>query len=453
MFTPGSSRKCDAKGTDRIDAAGASITPCATSSMQPLPKPAPAGAAGSPAMAWGDKIYVSDAFFALSRAGQELVLAHERAHLAQKRLGACGLPEEMLRTPAYRQALEMEAGLAAAHAVNGLPYTTALPDIADAVSHWGPAGHYWTTLFVMLAAGMDSTTALRRAFFCQMPDQVLEFDAIAAAVDYVQLADPKLNPMLHAPGLYSKPATPYDQRSDTQIELAPPISMNIPGTPFNYNIFPGLRFTLPLESGASVARRRLIDRQISSGLHCLTGRRGSDEIAFRLGNLKKYLHDEIKFGIGLHCFGDSYSHQNSKAMMFPPIVGHGLAGHAPDDMKEHKSQYLSYVTSLFLFIKSSFGTTEKFPLTNIIKALDRMASASFAGDDEAKNAQQSALLASVIKKLGLCSAGAVDAYSPQGEAASYWRSFHPRHTSRLMPEGQAQVFQIVRQLGAEWNTI
>jgi len=63
----------------------------------------------------------------------------------------------------------------------------------------------------MLTAGLPLNDAKRRAFFCQMPDQVLEFDAIAAAVDFTSVEGQS------PAGFLSEPATPPEERTRAEI--------------------------------------------------------------------------------------------------------------------------------------------------------------------------------------------------------------------------------------------
>ncbi len=86
-----------------------------------------------------------------------------------------------------------------------------------------------------------------------------------------------------APVLGQRATPPEDFYNET-LELAPPMYMTDPTTGVSVNVFPGLTITLPWEAESSADRRTMINREISSGLHCLTGRRGTDEVAFRAAN-------------------------------------------------------------------------------------------------------------------------------------------------------------------------
>lgn len=398
------------------------------------------------AFARGNEIAISDRVRTLGRAARCAVVAHELAHVAQKRRGRRGLPTALFRNPAYRLLLEVDAAVATAAILSGRKVGELLPDDPDAVSPWGPAGHYWTSLTVMLAAGLAPATALRRAFFCQMPDQVLEFDAIAAAVDFMQPSFPSA-----VPGL-GEPATPPENTYAERVEIAPPYSIPIGDTGVSYTVFPGMAFDLPIEAASSRDRRQLVDRQISSGLHCLTGRRGQDEVAFRAANSRDVASDEVAFGISLHCFGDSYSHQDSSGVMYQPIRGHAHDGHSPDSLRQHQTQYLAYVGALYALIKECFGTSEKVKLPALLAELRTISSMEFQGNDEAVNVTQSAVLRQLCTRMSLASAGALGSYSPETERISYWRQFHPRHRAIMEPEGEASVFRTARALGALWFT-
>lgn len=418
----------------------------------------------------------SPQFFAAPRPLRDLIRAHERAHLRQRRVSP-GLPRILSRNPVYRQMLECDAAMASLAIVAGREPLFTLPDDPRTTAHWGPAGHYWTSLCVMLTAGLPFEQARRRAFFCQMPDQVLEFDAIAAAVDLTTVLGTS------PAELMSKPATPVDQRRSAELVVTEGYSLPIaPG--INYPLVPRIAQTLPWESSASYGERRAHAIQVSKGLHCLTGRLGSDEVKFRSDNARQFGRDPVRFGLALHCFGDSYSHQVDQAQydawqtkvnvvtsvsvpagiairqvpmskpgyMYPPLSGHGPAGHAPDDLREHQSQYLSYVGALYDLVTEVFGGGSPLHRGRLIAGLRVISSMKFDGDDEKINAQQSAEIRAHCSKLGFASSGLND-YLPEYEKCSYWRLFHRGHDRMMRPEGADAIFRTAREVGEIWSKV
>jgi hypothetical protein len=196
-----------------------------------------------------------------------------------------------------------------------------------------------------------------------------------------------------------------------------------------------------------------------------------------------YFRDEVLFGIALHCFGDSYAHQVDAAhyaewqrnvavagaispaagavgravpmsppgYMYPPITGHGPTGHATDNLREHQSQYLAYVGALYDLVTGAAGGATPSARAGLLAGLRTISDMTFSGDDEAVNAQQSAVIRGFCYRQGLAPSGALDGYRPESEAISYWRNFHPRHAGMMMPEGPDEVFRRARAAGAAWS--
>jgi len=204
------------------------------------------------------------------------------------------------------------------------------------------------------------------------------------------------------------------------------------------------------ETPQSVARRRQIDRQISKGLHCLTGRKGADEVRIRGEALDKYGNDDVRFGVGLHSYGDSFAHQDEHGAMYPPIRGHATAGHTPDNCKDHAVQYIRYIAGLYRIAERSMAIQSRLSFNDVVFALEPVWKMKFDGDDEAIQTKHSQLIASIACKTGLCSKGQIDSYKPEHEKISYWKHFWPRHCSKLFPEGPSTIMCIVRQCGEEW---
>jgi len=200
----------------------------------------------------------------------------------------------------------------------------------------------------------------------------------------------------------------------------------------------------PWSSDYSASQRRIRDRQISTGLHCLTGRLGADEVTIRSANAR-IRKDAVRFGLALHCFGDAYSHQVEQAeydawqtkvrlargagvlpyvaaqsvpmskpgYMYPPITGHGPTGHDTDNLRGHQSKYLSYVGALFDLVMSTFGGAAPGKREGLLAGLKAISGMKFDGDDEKINAQQSAVIREYRYLTNLAPRGALNSYLPE----------------------------------------
>ena len=273
-------------------------------------------------------ITLSRSYFALGPRSQEWVLAHELAHVVQKALPHPwdgGIPSEAHRAVL----LEAEANAAASAALAGRPARCKTPDAPARPAPWGPAGHYYTSLFVMLAAGMEYDKAKRRAFFCQMPDEVFEFDATSADIDFIaRNVEFGLN--------FGKKTLAAGEVSMLQnVRWASRTLFDL-----NYSYMPGsftfsgatfyratdTRFRPHAESRAENAARMMQDLEVSLGLHSLSGGNANAEIAFRKQTLIDTKDDDLSFGLALHAFGDAYAHEDlaEPGRMYPQILGHAI---------------------------------------------------------------------------------------------------------------------------------
>lgn len=81
-------------------------------------------------------------------------------------------------------------------------------------------------------------------------------------------------------------------------------------------------------------------------VHALTGGDPAKERAASAAWVRSATTLEQK-GHALHRLGDSFAHtrKNGKKM-FPKGIGHALAGHKPDKIKNDTSKYITYVTTL-----------------------------------------------------------------------------------------------------------
>lgn len=417
------------------------------------------GRAPETAVTIGQSIHLFEAFFALDDKAREVVLAHELAHTAQKRLGAGKAPIDVL-SPAYRHALEREADAAAANAMAGRPARCILPDAPSIPASWGPAGHYFTTYFVMLASSGNPEQSRKRAFFCQMPDQVYEFDATSAAIDFAW------GTFSGAPrpisGYY--PATPpEDVGWVTEDRLLV--------SDFSEKIV-----KVDVESPACRARRMKIDWQISTGLHSLTAREGKKESLIREAALFKYKSDDLRFGVALHAYGDSYAHRDlcGSGAMYGPIIGHGKemlnvllametfgsyfktaeGAHEPDDIASQQpgraTLYMDYVANLHRICSKTMDIKfQPLSAATTVKLLGLLTNIYYHDTDTISNWVQSGKICEFARKTGI--GKILPGYNPNEENPSYWKTFAGNHSNMLgQYGGKEKVFAAVRALGAEW---
>jgi hypothetical protein len=398
-------------------------------------------------LAWtaGRCSYFAPRFASAPQSLQALVYAHESVHVLQRRHGKRLVDPQLAGHPIYRQMIELDAAIGSLAVLAGRKPQFTLPDDPDRIAEWGPAGHYWTTLCVMLAAGVPIETAKKVAFFCQMPDQVLEFDAIAAAVDFTSVSGGNYN--LVAPLAGSEATTTTEQR---------------------------IR-----EGPGDAVRRRQIDYQISTGLHCLTGRNATQEVGIRYREALRHARDPVVFGLALHCFGDSYAHQDDaprpmtnpiadrrmgneplpptlvpapgSVRMFPPLVGHAASGHTPDLIGEHSGQYRDYVSRLYSLAIEAFGQTPRMDADRVVTALGRVAGGRFGGSDTVIEGQQCGAINYFMITNGWAPLGAFEDYRPELERICRWNLFHPRHAHRWRPKTAEAIFATARQWGASWS--
>lgn len=276
------------------------------------------------------------------------LLAHELAHVVQKRLGgagACGWT--------HARAAEAEAHAAATMVMQGGRYRCTIPLPPDTPSCWAEAGHYYTVNFVLQAAGLDPAQAGQIAFFAQMGDEVVELDAVEQGKKWVEM----------------------------QAGMS---ALGVVG-----------RF-----AAAPLKERMRVAMEIGSGLHCLTGADSTRETGWRASILEKAEvgDDNLKLGLAIHAFGDSYAHRDISAggkTMYPPIIGHAkimateaMGGkmpsraHAeiPDHIDGRPELYREYGRELYAIARYRWKTplARGISLGTLTHALDEV---SVKGDD------------------------------------------------------------------------
>lgn len=428
---------------------------------------------GAVAAARDQTIFLSRSFFAQSLKRQEFILAHEFGHIAQKRAGKI---EQKARFPdRIREALiEVDANLAAADALAGRRARCVLADKPERMARWEEAGHYYTTLLFMLMNGVDKKTSLRRAFFCQMPDEVYEFDAVAAGADYAQDTVPG---SLAISLLGLKPATETIQTKTVRFH-----SHDEFGFPSEYD--------QKVETPDSKARRHQLDHEVQVGLHCLVGsviNNPDVEVDFRSKVLKSIeasddLTFDLTFGLALHAFGDSFAHVDAKAHNYPEPLGHAfdtklgdllknipLLGsqfyniRSPDNIYQHGSAYDTYLWALDDILgKPNHYKDEKWTSKNlkIILKLWNLIDIQCSEDTKLckdkenemakkKNEYYCDYIRNIIIENGFLTSGELE-YAPEKIEGTYWARFQKQHIDMIPNSESENVLLTVRKHAQEW---
>jgi hypothetical protein len=227
----------------------------------------------------GQRIFIARRYYQPDTALGRHILAHELAHVVQKRRGRDRSRDASIAAgPAFL--VEMEANMAAAVVGSGAEFACSLADRADCPRCYGPAGHYYTVYFLLVGAGLSNDSAAQIAFWAQMPDQIAELDGFLAAI-----------------------------RLQTTICKAPPPSRNrSPST----------------QSPPEPVECHPQDMAVLIGLHTLTGGPSAPATArFRQILLDAKL-DSLKFGLAIHAYGDSFAHRvlDHPDRLYGPQLGH-----------------------------------------------------------------------------------------------------------------------------------
>lgn len=302
------------------------------------------------------------------------VLAHEAAHIIQQR--ACG-------PIASQGAAEAEAHLAAAALLSGRCFRPRLRLDARDPACWEEAGHYYTVYFVMLACGVRDPLARQIAFYCQLPDEVSDLDAVRAGYAIGGSA-------VRAQGLGD---WLYENTLGQVEEMIVTVHngiMDSAGVPSGI----GRTRRDPRDPGA--AYRSPLD--VQQGLHALTGGSSATETAARRAicmGIDPVTHT-FEFGIALHAFGDSYAHRDrSGGAMYAPVAGHApdsVAARAGSDRHVHpdgigpyrRPIYEAYVGDLHDMFTARFTAATRSGTPTMSRAdTISMLSRIVAGDDHA----------------------------------------------------------------------
>ena len=400
------------------------------------------------------------------------MIAHEAVHIIQKR--------HAVHAQADVGELEREACLGASFVRRETTFRPQLPDPGSAARFWGPAGHYYTVYFVMLAAGFSPEVARLRAVCCQLPDQVHDFDATAGALDYMF-------------------GSGFDMGGFHSVHPAYPSHREYVSGDLEHGQVGGWRSMPHRETSTEILDRRREDMEVQAGLHSLTGISSEEETAFR----RKILETEAKadhllFGLALHGFGDSFAHrqQGNEKFMYKTGPGHGAelgdvghtakiyrnqvnmeigkgnqplaqtarnlghmhmeASHAPDNigspLKGREGVYVTYVSMLYdIFSKLSDGRP-KLTLGQTLDYLRRLTSIWHPEGEKSEAAHIAALrnMAGHPKILNTV----MGPYAPEHEDPEYWTYYSVVHLNDLAASGHkspVEAYQLIRRAAKRWS--
>lgn len=266
------------------------------------------------------------------------VLAHEIAHAVQRERGSTARSHR--RAPSW--IFESEADVCAEWAVSERPVPPLTPDTWHGPRCWDFQGHYYTILWASLAAGLSLDDAARTSFFAQMPDQVDELDAIAAAFAWGGRFGKSLPASLEAKSL------------QVVAYVSPQMRHYLTQNPWIVEYWQ--------KQSDEYIDEMVAEWTIQTGLHGLTGRNAEDETARRLKILDGLNHQSFEFGLGLHPYGDSFAHRDMdhSTTMYPPPLGHLTekgyqiarkdykdSPHDPDNIHKRPQLYKAYGMDLY----------------------------------------------------------------------------------------------------------
>jgi hypothetical protein len=310
-------------------------------------------ALASKAFTVGNHIFFADgAYRPQSRFGR-LLIAHELAHVVQKRLRGAAA------AAANEGAAELEADAAAIRVTQGGRYRCEVALPPHTASCWGEAGHYYTANFVLQAAGVDPAKAGQIAFFAQMGDEVIELDATEQGYAWAE----------------NEAAAQTVQGGSV---LGGPLT-GLAGSALKQWYFD---------------QRMRVCKEIGMGLHCLTGAAASRETGWRASVLENLPPDtgDLSLGLAVHAFGDSFAHRDLRdtKVMYKPIIGHAIEvvrnkqghtweqaieiAHIPDHIDQRKALYLEYGRELYAIARYRWQTpaSKGISLGALTDALDEI---------------------------------------------------------------------------------
>lgn len=441
----------------------------------------PAAAIGGLAKTEKTEITLSHEAVSLPADQFEFIVAHELVHVAQKVRGASldqvSLRRALNNKPNFVAAIEQEANELAVGILNGVSSRCSLADLPGRPAFWGELGHYYTTYYIMLAAGCDAQGARTRAFFSQVPDEVRQFDATCATRDYHEFAPNdhryRFRDVAISAGTdaFEIPrATPKDQFQYNPVKIKTTNQLEDP-----------VEYTVSVEDPVAKAKRRARDLTIIRGLHCLTGRSSSEETSFRIQTVQENWKNPVISGIALHALGDSFAHRKlfNEEVMYNSEIGHAHNVHEPDYLSQRPLIYLAYAKALYKIVASHTHTALPFEQT-IRPTLERLLEVKGVKtryvptggaygtptinriDQTVKLSGEEADEAGIkILKDVLSRMGGYDPtrdpkehrsnYSPENHSSIYWKEFAAKHNAIMKINGGADnVLASVYAAGETW---
>ncbi len=361
-------------------------------------------APGARPFATAERVVIPEPLYRPNEPAGRRLLAHEFAHVVQKRRGAAG------RARARVDALEGEAARAAEWVSAGLRFACRLADTAAAPRYWNEPGHYYTCYFVLLAAGFEPRLSQNMAFFCQIPDMVCELDATAQGINWL------------------KPNAARVIRGAAVGMIAGPIGA----------VAGGLGGALVAKFGAR-SPEEWQAYFVQTGLHALTGRPGPEETRLRANILLNTRPGSIPFGLALHAYGDSYAHRKKDGVtMHQYPHGHLERLHAPDYIHSIPSRYRDYGTGLYaLLTKLATGFKPRITADALAPLLDEIVGTRGNGPEETEANQIECIRALADSRLKQ----PLDDFAPEVEQPPKpWDAFRRVHPE-LIPSWKDTAMQ------------
>jgi hypothetical protein len=248
--------------------------------------------AKSYALTIGDEIYFRAGFYDPDHRTTRFILAHEVAHVLQKRKFLEFGEHSPCASAIDSRQLEHEADCSAVAFARGDARCSLSPDCPPIPRAFGPVGHYYTVYYLAVAAGFTDTQASQLAYYAQLPDLITELDAKDVFLDWLPTYVTKLS----APGL----GIPLLLAWLLQYGKGDTLDMMI----------------MPVDFVAMIQR----------GLHCLTGADSDNETNYRTSRLlASNVNKPEFFGLAIHALGDSFAHRvrGREGTMYSVPFGHG----------------------------------------------------------------------------------------------------------------------------------
>lgn len=307
-------------------------------------------ALASKAFTLENHIFFADGAYRPENRFGRLLIAHELAHVVQKRLRGAA-PAAL-----NEHAAELEADAAAICVAQGGRYRCEVALAPHTPSCWGEAGHYYTSNFVLQAAGVDPAKAGQIAFFAQMGDEVIELDATEQGYAWME-----------------------NQAASRAAQGGASAAAGLAGQALTKWYFD---------------QRIRVCKEIGMGLHCLTGAAASRETGWRASVLENLPPDtgDLSLGLAVHAFGDSFAHRDVRdpKVMYKPVIGHGIEvlrnkkghtweqaieiAHMPDHIDQRQDLYREYGRELYAIARYRWKTpaSKGISLGSLTDALDEI---------------------------------------------------------------------------------